>query len=80
MKRKIALVARYRIAVDKSSTINFLVVYYECSPSITLTYRSDEDAENYIKSLGLEENCYLCREFLINEDETACDFKFSMDI
>ena len=80
MKRKIALVARYRIAISNSSTINFLVVYYECSPSITLTYRSDEDAENFIKSLGLEENSYLCREFLINEDETACDFKFSMDI
>lgn len=79
MKKKIALVARYRI-VCGSTTINFLVVYYECSPSMTLTYRSDIDAENYIKSLGLEENSYLCREFLINEDETACEFKFSMDI
>lgn len=79
MKKKIALVARYRI-VCGSTSINFLVIYYEYSPSMTLTYRSDIDAENYIKSLGLEENSYLCREFLINEDETACEFKFSMDI
>lgn len=79
MKKKIAFVARYRI-VYSSSTLNFLVVYYECSPSMTLTYRSDYDAENYIKSLGLGDNSYICREFLINEDETACDFKFSMDI
>lgn len=79
MKKKIALVARYRIVYD-STTLNFIVVYYEYSPSMTLTYRSDIDAENYIKSLGLEENSYICREFLINEDETACDYKFSMDI
>ena len=79
MKKNIALVARYRI-VCGSTCINFLVIYYEYSPSMTLTYRSDIDAENYIKSLGLEENSYLCREFLINEDETACEFKFSMDI
>lgn len=79
MKRKISLVARYRI-VCSSTTLNFLIVYYECSPSMTLTYRSDDDAENYIRSLGLDENSYICREFLINEDETACDYKFSMDI
>ena len=79
MKKKIALVARYRIAYS-SSVINFLVVYYEGSPSMTLTYRSDEDAETYIKSLGLGENSYLCREFIINEDDTACDYKFLMDI
>lgn len=79
MKKKIALVARYRIAYS-STTLNFLIVYYECSPSMTLTYRSDDDAENYIKSLGLDENSYLCREFLINDDETACEYKFSMDI
>lgn len=79
MKKKIALVARYRI-VYSSTTLNFLVVYYEYSPSMTITYRSDADAENYIKSLGLEENSYICREFLINEDETACEYKFSMDI
>lgn len=79
MKKKISLVARYRIVCGCTS-INFLVIYYEHSPSMTLTYRSDIDAENYIKSLGLEENSYLCREFLINEDETACEFKFSMDI
>lgn len=79
MKKKITLVARYRI-VCGSTSINFLVIYYKCSPSMTLTYRLDIDAENYIKSLGLEENSYICREFLINEDETACDFKFSMDI
>lgn len=79
MKRKIALVARYRI-VYESTTLNFLIVYYECSPSMTLTYRSDDDAENYIRSLELDENSYICREFLINEDETACDYKFSMDI
>lgn len=79
MKRKIALVARYRIVYD-STTLNFIIVYYEYSPSMTLTYRSDDDAENYIKSLELDENSYLCREFLINEDETACDYKFSMDI
>ena len=79
MKRKIALVARYRI-VYSSVTLNFLIVYYECPPSMTLTYRSDEDAENCIKSLGLDENSYVCREFLINEDETACEYKFSIDI
>lgn len=79
MKKKVALVARYRIAYS-STTLNFLVVYYEYSPSMTLTYRSDDDAENYIKSLGLDECSYLCREFLINEDETACEYKFSMDI
>lgn len=79
MKKKIALVARYRI-VYSSTKLNFLVVYYESSPSMTITYRSDDDAENYIKSLGLEENSYICREFLINEDETACEYKFSMDI
>ena len=79
MRKNIALVARYRI-VCSSTTINFLVVYYEYSPSMTITYRSDDDAENYIKSLGLGDNSYICREFLINEDETACDFKFSMDI
>lgn len=79
MKKKIALVARYRI-VCGSTTINFIVVYYENSPSMTLTFRLDIEAENYIKSLGLEENSYICREFLINEDETACEFKFSMDI
>lgn len=79
MKRKISLVARYRI-VYSSTTLNFLIVYYECPPSKTLTYRSDDDAENYIKSLGLEENSYICREFLINEDDTACEYKFSMDI
>lgn len=79
MKKTVALVARYRIAYS-TSVINFLVVYYEGSPSMTLTYRSDEDAENYIKSLGLDENSYLCREFFINEDDTACDYKFSMDI
>lgn len=79
MKRKIALVARYRIVYD-CTTLNFLIVYYECSPSMTLTYRSDVDAENYIRSLGLDGCSYLCREFLINEDETACDYKFSMDI
>lgn len=79
MKKKIALVSRYRIVYD-STTLNFLVVYYEYSPSMTITYRSDADAENYIKSLGLEENSYICREFLINEDETACEYKFSMDI
>lgn len=79
MKKKIALVARYRI-VYSSTTLNFLVVYYEYSPSMTITYRSDADAENYIKSLGLEDNSYICREFLINEDETACEYKFSMDI
>lgn len=79
MKKKIALVARYRIAYS-STTLNFLVVYYECPPSKTITYRSDDDAENYIKSLGLDENSYICREFLINEDDTACEYKFSMDI
>lgn len=79
MKRKIALVARYRI-VYESTTLNFIIVYYEYSPSMTLTYRSDVDAENYIRSLELDENSYICREFLINEDETACDYKFSMDI
>lgn len=79
MKKKIALVARYRI-VYSSTKLNFLVVYYESSLSMTITYRSDDDAENYIKSLGLEENSYICREFLINEDETACEYKFSMDI
>lgn len=79
MRKNIAFVARYRI-VCSSTTINFLVVYYEYSPSMTITYRSDDDAENYIKSLGLGDNSYICREFLINEDETACDFKFSMDI
>lgn len=79
MKKKIALVARYRI-VYSSTTLNFIVVYYEYSPSMTITYRSDDDAENYIKSLELDENSYICREFLINEDETACEYKFSMDI
>lgn len=79
MKKKIALVSRYRI-VYSSTTLNFIIVYYEGHPSMTLTYRLDSDAENYIKSLGLDENSYLCREFLINEDETACEYKFSMDI
>ena len=79
MKKKIALVARYRI-VYSSTTLNFIVVYYEYFPSMTITYRSDDDAENYIKSLELDENSYICREFLINEDETACEYKFSMDI
>lgn len=79
MKKKIALVSRYRI-VYSSTTLNFIIVYYEGYPSMTLTYRLDSDAEDYIKSLGLDENSYLCREFLINEDETACEYKFSMDI
>lgn len=79
MKKKIALVVRYRI-VYSYSTINFLVVYYECSTSKTITYRSDIDAETYIKSLGLDENSYLCREFIVNDDDTACDYKLSMDI
>lgn len=79
MKKKIALVSRYRI-VYSGTTLNFIIVYYEGYPSMTLTYRLDSDAENYIKSLGLDENSYLCREFLINEDETACEYKFSMDI
>lgn len=79
MKKKVALVARYRI-VYESTTLNFLIVYYEYSPSITITYRSDIDAENYVRSLGLGENSYVCREFLINEDETACDYRFLMDI
>ena len=79
MKRKIALVSRYRI-VYSSTTLNFIIVYYEGHPSMTLTYRLDSDAEAYIKSLGLDECSYLCREFLINEDETACEYKFSMDI
>lgn len=79
MKKKISLVTRYRI-VCGSTTINFIVVYYECSRSMTLTYRLDIEAEEYIKSLDLDENSYICREFIINEEETACDFKFSMDI
>lgn len=79
MKKNIALVSRYRI-VYSSTTLNFIVVYFESHPSVTLTYRLDSDAEAYIKSLGLDENSYLCREFLINEDETACEYKFSMDI
>ena len=79
MKKNIALVSRYRI-VYSSTTLNFIVVYFEGYPSVTLTYRLDSDAENYIKSLDLDENSYLCREFLINEDETACEYKFSMDI
>ena len=79
MKKKISLVTRYRI-VYSSTTLNFIVVYYEGHPSMTLTYRLDIEAEEYIKSLGLGENSYICREFLINEDETACEFKFSMDI
>ena len=79
MKRKIALVSRYRI-VYSSTTLNFLVVYYDCYPSMTLTYRRDDDAETYIKSLGLDENSYICREFLINDDETACEDTFSMAI
>lgn len=79
MKQKIALVARYRI-VHSCTKLNFIVVYYENYPSITITYRSDDNAENYIKSLGLEEGSYICREFLINEDETACEYKFLMDI
>lgn len=79
MKKKVALVSRYRIVYD-STTLNFIIVYFEGYPSMTLTYRLDSDAENYIKSLGLDENSYLCREFLINEDETACEYKFSMDI
>lgn len=79
MKKNIALVSRYRI-VYSSTTLNFIIVYFEGHPSVTLTYRLDSDAENYIKSLGLDENSYLCREFLINEDETACEYKFSMDI
>ena len=79
MNRKIALVARYRIAYS-STTLNFIVVYFDCYPSTTLTYRRDDEAEAYIKSLGLDENSYICREFLINEDETACEFKFSLDI
>lgn len=79
MKKKISLVARYRIVSD-STTINFIVVYYEHSQSKTLTFRLDIEAETYIKSLELDENSYLCREFIINEDDTACDYKFSMDI
>lgn len=79
MKKKIALVSRYRI-VDSSITLNFILVYYEGHPSKTLTYILDSDAEDYIKSLGLDENSYLCREFLINKDETACEYKLSMDI
>lgn len=79
MKKKIALVARYRIVYD-STTMNFLIVYYECSPSVTLTFRLDIDAENYIKSLGLNENSYICREFIVNDDDTACDYKLSIDI
>lgn len=79
MKKKISLVVRYRI-VYSSTTINFIVVYYEGRTSMTLTYRLDCEAEDYIKSLDLDENSYICREFLINEDETACDYKFSIDI
>ncbi len=79
MNKKIALVARYRIGYS-STTINFIVVYYECSPSMTLTFRLDTEAENYIKSLDLGENSYICREFFINEEDTACEYKFSMDI
>ncbi len=79
MNKKILLVSRYRI-VYSSTTLNFLIVYYDCPPSKTITYRSDDDAENFIKSLGLDENSYICREFLINEDETACDYTFSMDL
>ena len=79
MKKKIALVSRYRI-VYGCATLNFIIVYYESHPSMTLTYRLDSDAENFIKSLGLDENSYLCREFLINEDDTACEYKFSIDI
>lgn len=79
MKKKIALVTRYKIGYS-STTINFIVVYYENSPSMTLTFRLDIEAENYIKSLDLEENSYICREFFINEDDTACEYKFSMDI
>lgn len=79
MKKKISLVARYRI-VDGSTTLNFVIVYYESHSSKTLLFRLDDDAEEYIKSLGLEENSYICREFLINEDDTACDYKFSIDL
>lgn len=79
MKKKVSLVSRYRI-VDGSSTINFVVVYYAFPPSKTLTFRFDDEAEEYIKSLGLEENSYICREFVINEDDTACDYKFLSDI
>lgn len=79
MKKKVSLVSRYRI-VNGSTTMNFVVVYYKFSLSRTLTFQLDDDAEEYIKSLGLEENSYICREFVINEDETACEFKFSMDI
>ena len=79
MKKKISLVVRYRI-VCSSTTINFIVVYYEGRQSMTLTYRLDSEAEDYIKSLDLDENSYICREFLINDDDTACDYKFSMDI
>lgn len=79
MKKKIALVTRYKIGYS-STTINFIVVYYENSPSMTLTFRLDIEAENYIKSLGLGENSYICREFFINEEDTACEYKFSMDI
>ena len=79
MKKKITLVTRYRIGYS-STTINFIVVYYESSPSMTLTFRLDIEAETYVKSLGLDENSYICREFFINEDDTACEYKFSMDI
>ena len=79
MNKKISLVARYRIGYS-STIINFIVVYYEGSPSVTLTFRLDIEAENYIKSLDLEENSYICREFFINEEDTACEYKFSMNI
>lgn len=79
MKREVALVARYRIAYS-STTLNFVVVYYEGVPSDTFTFRIDNDAVEFIKGLGLDENSYICREFLINEDETDCEFKFSLDI
>lgn len=79
MKKKVSLVARYRI-VDGSTIINFVIIYYEFSESKTITFRFDDEAEEYIKSLGLEENSYICREFVINEDDTACDYKFIMDI
>lgn len=79
MKRKVSLVAHYRIACS-STILNFIVVYYECAKSDTFTFRLDEEAVEFVKSLGLNENSYIKREFLINEDDTACEYKFSMDI
>ena len=75
MKRKVALVARYRIAYG-IVTLNFIIVHYDTPPCKSLTYLSDDDAEEFIISLGLDKDSYIFREFLINDDDTACEYIF----